>query len=69
MAKNYVIHIPADSEAEKKFMKTIMPLLKDKDKVICRLGIFFGRPSTNDYVVTENDFEIIKRMFAEKILK
>ena len=67
MAKNYVIHMPADSDAEKKFMETIMPLLKDK--VVCRLGILFGHPSTNDYVVTENDFETMKRVFAEKILK
>ena len=67
MAKNYVIHMPADSEAEKKFMETIMPLLKDK--VVCRLGILFGHPNINCYVVTENDFETIKKYFAEKILK
>lgn len=67
MAKNYVIHIPANSDAEEKFMKTVMPLLKDK--VTCRLGALFGNPQYNDYVVTENDFEIIKEFFSQKILK
>lgn len=67
MTKTYVIHIPAYSDAEEKFMKTVMPLLKDK--VICRLGMLFGNPKYNDYVVTAEDFEIIKGFFATKILK
>lgn len=48
-------------------MKTVMPLLKDK--VPCQIGMFFGNTQYNDYVVTENDFEIIKEFFAMKILK
>ena len=67
MTKNYVIHIPAYSDTEEKFMKTVMPLLKDK--VTCRLGMLFGNPKYNDYVVTAEDFEIIKEFFATKILK
>lgn len=66
MAKNYVIHIPAYSDAEEKFMKKVMPLLKDK--VTCRLGALFGNPQYNDYVVTADDFERIKEFFATKIL-
>lgn len=67
MSKNYVIHIPANSDTEEKFMKKVMPLLKDK--VTCRLGILFGNPKYNDYVVTADDFERIKEFFATKILE
>ena len=66
MAKNYVVHIPANSDTEEKFMKTVMPLLKDK--VTCRLGALFGSPKYNDYVVTADDFERMKKFFATKIL-
>lgn len=67
MDKNYVIHIPANSDAEEKFMKTVMPLLKGK--VTCRLGALFGNPKYNDYVIAADDFEAIKEFFASKILK
>ena len=66
MAKNYVIHMPAYSDAEEKFVKKVVPLLKDK--VTCRLGALLGNPKYNDYVVTAEDFERIKEFFATKIL-
>ena len=67
MAKTYVIHVPAYSDAEEKFVKKVIPLLKDK--VTCRLGMLFGNPKYNDYAVTAEDFERIKEFFAKKILE
>lgn len=48
-----LINVVANSEAEKFFIEKVMPMCKDS--VACRLGIFFGHPEYNQYVISAAD--------------
>ena len=50
----HVLRVLPDSEAEEYFMKTYIPICKNK--VICRLGLIFGW-DYNEYEITDDDFK------------
>lgn len=61
---NHVFKVLPESEAEQYFVKDIMPHCKDR--VICRLGVMFGRP-WNEYEITHDDYDRCQKFI--KVLK
>ena len=56
------VFVKANSEGEDLFVNHVMPTLKDK--VVCKLGAFFGT-DTNRYELSERDFKTLKK-FADE---
>lgn len=60
--KNHVLKIEPNSEAERYFINTLIPICEDGVK--CRLGNIYGMP-WNEYEITDNDYYRCRALLKE----